>query len=71
MKKTTAPNMSDKPTTPPITPPAIAPALLFVEPLLPEPEECRPVPVAGAELETVAVGIVDDAVASGVSITNY
>ena len=71
MKKATAPAMSAKPTTPPTTPPAIAPALLLCEPLLPEFKGIRPVSVGSAELEMVPVGIVDDAVTSGVSTTNF
>ena len=77
MKKTTAPAMSAKPTTPPTTPPAIAPVnvLLLCNPLLPEPKEGETVIVSVAEcvakLEIEPVGIVDDAVNSGVSTTNF
>ena len=82
MKKTTAPEMSAKPTTPPTTPPAIAPAnvLLLCEPL-PGPKEgvtvlsdaeLEIVTVSVAELEIVTVGtIVDGALDSGVSMTNF
>lgn len=73
-KKAMAPATRAKKTTPPTTPPAIAPALLLCEPLLLEaddgaPEDC-PVAVDDAELEIVPVGFEDDAVASGVSMTN-
>ena len=69
MKKTTAPAMSAKPTTPP----AIAPVnvLLLCDPPLPEPECGEAVTVIVAELEMVTVGVADDAVASGVSMTNF
>ena len=70
MKKTTAPAMSAKPTTPPTTPPVIAPVnvLLLCDPLLPEPKEGETVTVSVAE---VPVGIVDNAVDSGASTTNF
>ena len=74
MKKTTAPAMSVKPTTPPTAPPAIAPVSLLCELLLPELEEggaVLVVVVCVAEPEIVLVGIVDDAVNSGVSTTNF
>ena len=80
MKKTMAPAMSAKLTTPPTTPPAIAPVLLLYKPL-PGPKEgvtvlsdtkLEIVTVSVAELGIVTVGtIVDGALDSGISMINF